>query len=274
MHIPARADFEGYLIGILNRSQKLAYYGASRGWGFVLTWAHRVAGLMLVLYLFFHIFTLSGLYDRDAFGMKMAFFDNFFFGFLEWVLAFPVIFHALNGSRLILYEIFRVRKDHVLIRWVFVLSSLYVLVLGLFMMMGNQQVSLGVFWLSVTIMGCLAVVIVFNKLRRTHNTLFWKFQRITGAFLLPMVTGHMFFMHLNFRVGHEVDVILARMSNMGIKTLDFLFVVTVFFHAGFGVATIISDHVDDRRIRTGLTFASGFIMAVFAYTGIKLICTI
>ena len=274
MHIPAKADIETFFLDLLNRSEKLSYYGSSRGWGFVLTWVHRVAGLMLVLYMFFHIVTLSGLYEPSAFAAKMAFVDNFFFAFLEWALAVPVIFHALNGARLILYEIFHFRNDGVLIRWVFLLSAIYALLLGLLMIMGDQEVSVGFFWLFITIVGVLLTAVVYERLRRTENTRLWKLQRISGAFLLPMVTGHMLFMHMNYNVGHDVETILARVSNMGIKTLDFLFVVTVFFHAGFGIATIIGDHVEDRRLQKGLKMLNGFVMAVFAYAGIKLICTL
>ncbi len=269
-----RASVEAYLLGLLRRSDKLSYYVSSRGWGFVMTWAHRTAGLMLVFYLLFHIVTLSGLYDPSKFAAKMDFVDNFFFGFLEWALAFPVIFHALNGTRLILYEMFSIRDDRAMIRWVFVLSALYVLMLGMFMLMGNQHVSVGFFWLSVALAGTVAGVIVYKKVAVTQNPLLWKFQRVTGAFMLPMVSGHMFFMHLNYKVGHDVETILARMSGMGMKTLDFVFVVSVFFHAGFGLNTIIGDYVEDKRLRIGLAALTSFVMTVFAYVGVKLVCSI
>jgi len=274
MRTSARAGIEVHITALTSCFKKLSYYVASRGWGFVLTWAHRVAGLLLVLYMFFHIATLSGLHDPARFASKMDFVDNFFFSFLEWSLAIPVIFHGLNGFRLILYEIFRVRDDRLLIRWVLVLSGIYAVMLGLFMAMGNQHVSAGFFWVAVMIAGVLMAVIVFKRLSSTKHSVLWKLQRLSGAFLLPMAAGHMFFMHLNYRVGHDVDTILARVSNMGIRTLDFVFVAAVFFHAGFGVNTIIGDHVEDRRLRTGLSLLSNFVLAAFALAGIKLICTI
>jgi succinate dehydrogenase hydrophobic membrane anchor protein len=173
-----------------------------------------------------------------------------------------------------LYEFFRVRNDAVLIRWIFVLSGLYILMLGLFMVTGDQHVSAGAFWLTMTIAGIVMSVIVFNKLRPTKNRMLWKLQRITGSFLLPMVTGHMMFMHLNYKAGHDVDMILTRMSNMGMKTLDFMFVLTVFFHAGFGLTTIIGDYVEDPRLRTALTMLNVFMMMVFALAGIKLVASV
>jgi succinate dehydrogenase hydrophobic membrane anchor protein len=269
-----KTGVESHLIGMMEHSATLSYYTRSRGWGFVMTWAHRVAGLTLVLYMFFHIFTLSGLYEPAAFASKMEFFRNALFSFLEWALALPVIFHGLNGTRLILYEIFRVRNDSLMIRWVCLLSALYVLTLALFMVTGNQQVSVGFFWLIVVLASAIAVVIVYGRLWHTRNATMWKLQRVSGALLFPMVSGHMFFMHLNDQVGHDVDAILARMSGVGMKFVDVVFVVTVFFHAGFGLHTIIGDYVEDPRLRAGLSVLTSFIMAILAFAGAKLVFSV
>jgi succinate dehydrogenase hydrophobic membrane anchor protein len=224
--------------------------------------------------MFFHIITLSGLYEPAAFASKMKFFRNVLFSFLEWALALPVIFHGLNGTRLILYEIFRARNDSLMIRWVCLLSALYVLTLGLFMVMGNQQVSVGFFWLIVTLASTIAAVIVYKRLWHTRNAALWKLQRVSGALLFPMVSGHMFFMHLNYQVGHDVDTILARMSGVGMKLVDIVFVVSVFFHAGFGLYTIIGDYVEDPRLKAALSLLTSFIMAVFAFAGAKLVFSV
>ncbi len=269
-----RTGVEGYLVGILERSNRLSNYAQSRGWGFILTWAHRIAGLMLVLYMLFHVYTLSGLHEPEVFASKMKFLQNFAFSLLEWALAVPVIFHALNGTRLILYEAFRVRQDAVMIRWVFVLSSIYVLALGFLMMMGDQEVSIAFFWLTVAVAGAISSTLVYKKVWYTQNAVLWKLQRVSGALLLPLVSGHMFFMHLNYQVGHDVNTILARISAPGMKALDVVFVITVFFHAGFGLSTIISDYVEDRLLRNGLQLVTSFVMAVFAYGGAKLVLTI
>ena len=269
-----KTGVEGYLIGILERSNRLSSYAQTRGWGYLLTWAHRITGVMLVLYMLFHVYTLSGLHEPEAFASKMKFLQNFVFSFLEWGLAVPVIFHALNGTRLILYEAFRVRQDAVMIRWVFVLSSIYVLALGFLMMMGDQEVSVAFFWLTVAIAGAISSTLVYKKIWRTQNALLWKLQRVSGALLLPLVSGHMFFMHLNYQVGHDVNTILARISAPGMKALDVVFVITVFFHAGFGLSTIISDYVEDRLLRNGLQLVTSFVLGVFAYGGAKLVLTI
>lgn len=269
-----RTRVEGYLIGILQRSERVSYYARSRGWGFLMTWAHRVSGLMLILYMLFHIYTLSALYEPAVFASKMKFVDNFIFSFFEWALAVPVIFHALNGTRLILYEAFRIRKDAIVIRWVFVLGGIYVLTLAFMMLIGNQEVSPGFFWITVAIASAISSVIVYRKLWHTKNGTLWKLQRVSGALLLPLVSGHMLFMHLNYRVGHDVDTILARISAPGIKALDVVFVSLVFFHAGFGLYTIMSDYVEDSRLRKRLTVLMAFVLGVFAYAGAKIVLSI
>ncbi|MBW2107417.1 MAG: hypothetical protein JRI36_01955 [Deltaproteobacteria bacterium] len=265
---------EGYLISLLKRSQTLSYYASSRGWGFVMAWAHRVAGLLLVVYVLFHIVTLTGLQEPARFSAKMAFLDNVFFAFLEWTLAVPVIFHALNGIRLILYELFGVRDEKRMLRWVFALSALYVCTLGLFMALGNQHISAGVFWLTTALAALLVTGGVCDRVWQTQNSLGWKLQRVSAAFLFPMVCGHMFFMHLNAKAGHDVNTILERMSGMGIRVIDFVFVVVIFFHAGFGLNTIIGDTVENNRLRTGIKMASCFVVLVFAYVGLRLVANI
>jgi succinate dehydrogenase / fumarate reductase cytochrome b subunit len=103
----------------------VSFYAKTRGWLFVIAWTHRISGLLMVLYIGIHIYTLSFLATPDAYDTKMKLFSFFPFSFLEWLLAAPVIFHALNGGRLILYEIFGIRNDESMIRWVLGLSAIY-----------------------------------------------------------------------------------------------------------------------------------------------------
>jgi succinate dehydrogenase hydrophobic anchor subunit len=58
------------------------------------------------------------------------------------------------------------------------------------------------------------------------------------------------------------------------KVVDFVLVLAVFFHAGFGLNTIIGDNVEDSRLRTGLKILSSFVVTVFAFLGVKLVTKI
>ena len=72
-------------------------------------------------------------------------------------------FHGFNGARLILYECFGNRNDDVMIRWVFALSFIYVVVLGMLMLMGNQMVSPFLYWV---IMFTQALVVAYGVATR------------------------------------------------------------------------------------------------------------
>jgi succinate dehydrogenase / fumarate reductase cytochrome b subunit len=112
-----------FLLPALERLPVVSFYAKTRGWPFVIAWMHRVAGVLLTLYVLVHIYTLSFLVTPAVYDSKMKVFGFFFFALVEWLLAVPVIFHAFNGGRLILFEIFGARNDRSMLRWVFVKSS-------------------------------------------------------------------------------------------------------------------------------------------------------
>lgn len=242
----------------------------THGWDYVLSWAHRITGIILVLYVLFHIYTLSGLKYPDSFNSKMKFLQFFLFVFLEWLLAVPVIFHALNGGRLILYETFGNRVDKIVLRWVLTLSALYVLLLGLLMAIGNQTTSPIFFWLYMTVVsGCITYVTI-SKIRLSNASMFWKLHRITGAFLLLMIPGHMVFMHLDPAIGHNAEVIIARMDNIFIKIVDLLLVISVIYHGGYGLLSICRDYLQSKSIRYAFALI-GAVMVFAVCWGVELI---
>ena len=120
-----KKPLEQIIISGIENIPIVSFYAKTRGWPFVIAWIHRISGILMVLYIGIHIYTLSFLVSPDAYDAKMKVFGFFPFSFLEWLLAVPVIFHAFNGGRLILYEIFGVRNDESMIRWVLGLSVIY-----------------------------------------------------------------------------------------------------------------------------------------------------
>ncbi len=129
------------LVRVLNKIPYIAFYANTRGWAFILSWAHRVTGLLLVLYFWFHLVTLSALSSPRDYDAQMALFSSPLMVFFEWLLAIPVIFHAANGGRLMLFEIYGYRDDTAMIRWLFVVSGAYVFLLAAFMLLGSQSVA-------------------------------------------------------------------------------------------------------------------------------------
>ncbi len=262
---------EASVISLMGRIPILSYYANSRGWSFLLSWAHRLAGLMLVGYIFAHIYTLSLLFDPATFNADMKFLDHFIFAFLEWCVAIPVIFHSLNGSRLILYELFHVRDEEPMIRSVVILGFIYAILVGFFFIGEGPQISAVIFWSITNAISICAFLVVLFKIWTTRNSILWKLQRITGAFMLPMVIGHMLFMHMNYLTGHDSKTILMRMQSPFIKGLDFVFIVFLLFHAGYGMFSIIADYIKPGALLKSLTILIFIVMAVSAFFGIRIV---
>lgn len=66
---------------------------------------HRISGIALIGYLFLHIYSLSPLSQgRAAFNAKMQTFSSPFWMVLEWFLFAFVLFHSLNGVRIVLVD--------------------------------------------------------------------------------------------------------------------------------------------------------------------------
>ena len=155
---------ESRVISLMEKFPILSYYTASRGWSFLISWGHRLAGLTLVGYMFAHIFTLSLLFLPATFDAEMRLLHNFVFSFLEWALAIPLIFHSLNGGRLILYELFHMREDEIVIRCMVILGLIYISILGFFFIGEGQPVPVALFWSITFAMSLVAFFIVVNKI--------------------------------------------------------------------------------------------------------------
>ena len=263
-------SLEQYVQPILERLPVVSFYAKTRGWPFIIAWLHRITGVLLALYFCAHIYTLSFLATPAVYDAKMKLFRFFMLFFLEWLLAVPVIFHALNGGRLILYEVFGSRKDNSLIRWMLSLSIAYVLLLGLLMIRQDQSVSLILFWLPILVFSISLVQLVVAKIWRTDNAIAWKLHRITGVYLLLMIPAHLLYMHLQPAIAHEANSVTARMQNYFVKLLDLTLVISVAYHAGYGLISICKDYLPSGHMQNGLAFLIVFILVVFGWIGVKL----
>ncbi|MBW1783751.1 MAG: hypothetical protein JRL30_23805, partial [Deltaproteobacteria bacterium] len=217
------------ILALFQRLPWVSFYAKTRGWHYVICWCNRIAGLLLVIWLWLHIYFLAFLYTPSAYDGNMKVFRYFIFVFLQWVLSLPVIFHAFNGGRLILYEIFGMRDDATMVRWMFGLSFLYVGLLGLLMILGNQSASPFSFWLFMLLGALICGYAVTRRIWNSGHSIFWKLQRMSGGFLLVMVPAHLLFMHLNPSAGMEAEVVIARMQNGFIKAADLLLVLAALY---------------------------------------------
>ena len=269
-----KAGAESPVLSLLERVPLVSFYAKTRGWHYIICWCNRIAGLLLVIWLWLHIYFLAFLYTPSSYDGNMKIFRYFIFAFLQWVLSLPVIFHAFNGGRLILYEVFGKRNDESMIRWMFGLSVLYIGVVGLLMIMGNQSVSPFFFWLLMLLTALICGYGVARKLWHSEHSIFWKLQRMSGAFLLVLVPAHLLFMHLNPSIGMEASVVIERMQNWFIKAVDLVLVVAALYHGGYGLFSVLSEYLPSQILRKGLVCVVAFITIIFAWIGIRLMLTI
>ena len=260
----------GWVMPLLEKAPFLSGYAKSHGWHYVISWCHRISGVGLVVYLLVHIYTLSSLRTPAVYDGKMKLLAIPIVVFLAWLSCLPVVFHALNGGRLILYESFGSRDDETMVRWTFGLTALYAAVFGLLILMQNQNVSPLFFWLLFLPAALLAAYGVGARFRWSGHTLYWKLQRITGAFLLVAIPAHLMFSHLNPGVAHEAQAVILRMQNVFIRLVDILLAVSALYHAGYGLFSIGADYIRTRSLRRLYTAAVAAVCAVFLFIALRL----
>ena len=110
----------------------LSYKKDTGSWAWIL---HRVTGIALIGYLFLHIYSVSSLSQgREAFNTFMSHYSTPFFMVMEWFLFAFVLFHSLNGIRIVLVDWADGAKYHKpLYRYSVVLGILMFIAMGYLM---------------------------------------------------------------------------------------------------------------------------------------------
>jgi len=85
-------------------------------WAWVL---FRISGLVLVAYLFVHIWVIShGRTSAESLNNLFDMFDKPFLVFLDLMLVSAVLYHALNGVRIVLMDLGIGIRQHKAVFWV------------------------------------------------------------------------------------------------------------------------------------------------------------
>jgi succinate dehydrogenase / fumarate reductase cytochrome b subunit len=86
------------------------YRGKSGQWAFLF---HRFTGFGIFLFLMLHVVDVSLVQDRRLYNEVHALYGNIFMRVFEVGLLFALIYHALNGLRIVLIDFFpeAIRRD-------------------------------------------------------------------------------------------------------------------------------------------------------------------
>jgi succinate dehydrogenase / fumarate reductase cytochrome b subunit len=85
----------------------------------------RISGLVLVFYLFMHLWVISQgrIGGPEAINNLFEFFDKPLLVFLDLMLVAAVLYHALNGVRVILMDLGIGIKQHKVVFWICMLVA-------------------------------------------------------------------------------------------------------------------------------------------------------
>lgn len=212
---------------VLTLRETLRYRGAIGQWSWVL---HRLTGLGVVLFLFLHVIDTSwAVFDPAGYEHAIATYQSPLFTLGEFGLIFAVVYHALNGLRIVIFD-FRPElwKHQGKAAWWVLGASAVILVpvfIAMLMDVWNHynsspfilplsevlagQVIFGAYFVGGAILAGAASFIVGMVRGNDEKALkagvsagdqiekfWWSFMRISGVLIVPLVFGHLAMMHL------------------------------------------------------------------------------
>ncbi|MEM1125470.1 MAG: succinate dehydrogenase, cytochrome b556 subunit [Bacteroidota bacterium] len=92
--------------------------------------AHRLSGVAVVLYLVIHVWGLKALTDRDAFNELIAGYHAPIFKLGEVALLAAVVYHSLNGLRIVLIDFMGWSPKQARMFWTLFVVALALIVVG------------------------------------------------------------------------------------------------------------------------------------------------
>ncbi|HQU32358.1 MAG: succinate dehydrogenase, cytochrome b556 subunit [Planctomycetia bacterium] len=98
----------------------------NRNTGMYAFWIHRITGIMIAVFLFLHIWTLSAVFrGKDAYDYAVSKFDTKFGCLFQYVLLLIVAIHLVNGVRITVVDFCGITRSQKKLLWI----SLFVLVI-------------------------------------------------------------------------------------------------------------------------------------------------
>lgn len=217
---------------VLTIKETLRYRGAIGQWSWVL---HRLTGLGVVLFLFLHVIDTSWAVTNPAsYVQAIASYQSPLFTLGEFGLVIAVVYHALNGLRIVVMDFkpewWKYQQQAAI--WVLVATGVVLLpffipmILDVFEHYGGNpiimpidqviihQLPFGMYFvgglIAAATIGFVVSAIRMNvtgddgkvKIRkeggvnRNIEKFWWSFMRISGVLIVPLVFGHLAMMHV------------------------------------------------------------------------------
>ncbi|MHB8628341.1 MAG: succinate dehydrogenase, cytochrome b556 subunit [Aggregatilineales bacterium] len=219
----------------LTITETLRYRGKLGQWSWAL---HRISGLGTLIFLFLHIIDTSwAVFAPNLYTEAIRDYQSPLFTFGEFVLVACVVYHALNGFRIILFDWrpqwwkYQARAaTYVLVGTLVVLVPTFVLMFGEALRHYTQDISnfgidtfripqivsdnliFVIAIVGVLIFGLVASVVYSlvpganapktTRKQSRFDTFMWTYMRVSGVIILPLVLGHVGMMHVIQGVFH------------------------------------------------------------------------
>lgn len=92
---------------------------------------HRLTGILLVVYVFLHLsFLTQASLNQESFDQLMLRMSQPLFVFLDFLLVCAVIFHAMNGLRVVLFDMGIGIRRQKLVFWIAMAISAVLIIAG------------------------------------------------------------------------------------------------------------------------------------------------
>ncbi|MFA0765049.1 MAG: hypothetical protein BDTLLHRC_000002 [Candidatus Fervidibacter sp.] len=243
------------------------YRGDPSMWAFLL---HRLTGVGIFVFLLVHIADTSLIgWSPQAYDHLVWLYHHPVFRAGEILLLGAVLFHALNGLRVVLLDFAPSLTVHNRQLLVGVVATFFVLFVPAAAIMVSHMMSGEVAmswnweswrewraWLPALASAFAVAVISVPSLQLPRPApqsrpvsgleyLGWAFMRVSGVLLLFLVLGHFAIMHLMDGGVNRVNAafVAQRWANFGWRVYDFLMLALAMGHGVWGMRTVLLDFV-------------------------------
>ena len=247
------------------------YRGREGMWSWVL---HRITGVAIFFFLLVHVLDTALIrVSPEAYNAVIGTYKNEIMALGEVVLVAAIVFHAMNGLRIILIDFWS--KGARLQRQLF---------WGVLAVLGDPDRRLRSSpslarlqrFRRGSLMSAQTVAAPTRRRRGVNLEKWgWVFMRASGVVLIVLIFGHLF---VNLMVGegiHALDFafIAGKFATPFWQWWDVLMLWLALIHGGNGMRTIVNDYVTTPKLRAVLVWAIGLAAGLLIILGTLVVFT-